>query len=248
MVIELSDFLSRIEAAQYTIFTQKFHSSVHKTLNKFNGILYKTDNNNYWVSFNSVNDAIQCALEVRHKFKYVTPKHKSFSRRLQIALVHSNKVEISSFKAASRLCEMTKDQVVITEAVHNLYKSKNLHAEIDTTLITTLTRDNHEFLLQLNTYMQKNYNNLNLTVRTMGKALNLTYAQLHWRLKKLNGKTPNSFIKEYRLHKALELLYYRRGTISLVAQKSGFQSLSYFSKCFREKYGLPPSIYLRQHT
>ncbi len=79
MVIEISDFLSRVEASQYSIFTQKFHFSVSKTLKKFNGNIKKKDNNNYLVSFVSVDDAVQCALDIQYKFKIATtkflPKH-----------------------------------------------------------------------------------------------------------------------------------------------------------------------------
>jgi AraC-like DNA-binding protein len=248
MVIELSDFLSRVEAAQYTIFTQKFHSSVHKTLKKYNGILKKTDNNNYWVSFNSVNDAIQCALEVRHKFKYVTPKHKSFSRRLQMALTVSNKAETSSFTTAARLCEMTKDQVVIIEAVRDLYESKNVYAEIDKTLIRVLNPKEEEFLIKLSAYLSNHWANPDVTVRTLGNAFGLSYSQLHTVLIKLVGKTPNKVIKDYKLHKALELLYLRDGSISKIADKIGFSSPSYLSHCFLKKYGVRPSKYLQQHA
>ena len=90
MVIEISDFISRVEASQYTIFTQKFHSSVAKTVQKFDGDIKKTDNNNYVVFFEDITNAVQCALDVQYKFKYVTPKHKSFSRKLNIALVESS--------------------------------------------------------------------------------------------------------------------------------------------------------------
>lgn len=248
MVIEISDFLSRVEATQYTIFTQKFHSSVSKTLRKFNGEIHKRDNNNYWVVFESVNDAIQCALEIQHKFKYVTPKHKSFSRRLNVALMTSPNSNDSAFSSAEKLCEMTKNQVVITEAIKNLYNHKNTHAEIDKALIRTLSLDEENFLKDLSAYLEQHWQEISLSVGTLAKAMGLTYSQLYGRLIKLTGKTPNNSIKEYRLHKALELLHLKRGSISKIAHDTGFNSPTYFSQCFLQKYGVRPSKYRQQHT
>ena len=78
MVLETSNYLNRLEANQFTIFTQKFHNSVSKTLKLFNGSVVKKDNNSYLVSFKSVTDAILCALKIQFNFKYITPKFESF--------------------------------------------------------------------------------------------------------------------------------------------------------------------------
>ena len=59
----------------------------------------------------------------------------------------------------------------------------------------------------------------------------------------LLGKSPNSFLKEYRLNKALELLDIKMSNISEIAYQTGFSSPTYFSKCFYEAYGMLPSKY-----
>ena len=70
------------------------------------------------------------------------------------------------------------------------------------------------------------------TVSSLSKALGYTYSQLYHRLMKLTGKSPNNFIKEFKLHKALVLLYKQQGNITEVASKTGFNSPTYFSDCF----------------
>ncbi|MBO6631227.1 MAG: helix-turn-helix transcriptional regulator, partial [Psychroserpens sp.] len=64
---------------------------------------------------------------------------------------------------------------------------------------------------------------------------------------RLTGKTPNNFIKDYRLHKALVLLHNHHGSIAQIAKQSGFNSPTYFSECFLNKYGVRPSTYAQQH-
>ncbi|MES1213875.1 MAG: helix-turn-helix transcriptional regulator [Bacteroidota bacterium] len=60
----------------------------------------------------------------------------------------------------------------------------------------------------------------------------------------LTGKSPNTFIKDYRLNEALKLLNKNAGNISEVAFETGYSSPSYFSKCFQEKYNYSPSAHL----
>jgi AraC-like DNA-binding protein len=56
--------------------------------------------------------------------------------------------------------------------------------------------------------------------------------------------SPNLLLKDYRLEKAKELMKKRRYTISQITFDSGFTSPSYFTKCFKKKYGLLPMGYL----
>ena len=248
MVIEISDFMSRVEASQYTIFTQKFHSSVTKTLSKYKGVIRENDNNNYVATFSSVTDAVQCALDVQYKFKYVTPKHKSFSRKLNIAMVHSESYDSKSTIMCKRLCEIVKDQLVITNKVKSAYENANAHAEIDKNLIRVLKPNEEMFLHEFMNYLENNWQNPNLSISNFKDALKLTYGQLFWRLTKLTGITPRKFVKKFRLHKAMLILHKQRLTIADVAKHIGFKSPTHFSDSFLESYGIRPSKYVQQHT
>lgn len=248
MVIEISNYLARVEASQYSIFTQKFHFSVSKTLKKFNGDIKKTDNNNYLVCFTSVSDAVFCAQEVQYKFKYVTPKHQSFNRRLNIALVASKKFTKKDILTVTRMCEIVKNQLVISEEVKSLYESENEKAEIDQQLIRVLNSEEEKFLLKIMDHLESKWARPEFDVLTFSKAMGYSYSQFYRRLINLSGKSPNNFIKEFRLHKALEFLHAQKGSISQIATKTGFNSSTYFSTCFLDKYGIRPSKYVQQHT
>ncbi len=253
MVIEISNFLNRVEGDQFTIFTQKFHNSVSKTIKTFNGSVVKKDNNTYLVSFRSVSDAVLCALEVQFKFKYVTPKHDAFNRRLNIALsggtpVLPNKILFEDGIAlATRMCEIVKDPLVISTEINTLYESENQNARIDKDLIRALKPSEEKFLTHLMDHTESNWNKPTFNVDTFSKALGLSKSQLYRKLMKLTGKSPNNFIREFRLHKALLLLHEQQGNISEIAYETGFNSPTYFSKCFMDAYGILPSKYVQQH-
>ena len=87
---------------------------------------------------------------------------------------------------------------------------------------------------------------LNLEEETFGvpdlaSAVGLSRSQLHRKLKALSDKSPSQVIKDMRLQRAKDLLEKGAGNASEVAFMVGFNSLAYFSKCFKDAYGRPPS-------
>jgi AraC-like DNA-binding protein len=253
MVIEISNYLNRVEGDQFTIFTQKLHNSVSKTIKQFNGSEIRKDNNSYLVSFKSVSDAVLCALKVQFNFKYVTPKHKAFNRRLNIALsagdpvIPGKRLFEDAINLATRMCEIVADRLVISSEVNALYESENQHAIIDKELIRSLKPDEEKFLTYLMNHTEKNWNKPAFNVDSFSKELGYSKSQLYRKLKYLTGKSPNHFIREFRLRKALDLLHRQEGNISEIAYETGFNSPTYFSKCFLDTYGILPSKYVQQH-
>lgn len=253
MVIETSNYLDRLEANQYTIFSQKFHNNVSKRLQQFNGTIVKKDNNHYLVSFKSVTDAVLCAQKIQFQFKYVTPKFDPSSRKLKIALSSgipvTNKDNLfeDAITLATHMCNVIQNPIVITSEVNALYESENRHATIDKELVQVLSASDEKFLIHLMDFTEKVWNNPDFNVSDFSKALGYSKSQLNRKLKKLTGQSPNAFIKEFRLHKALQLLRKQYGNISEIAYETGFNSATYFSKCFLDKYHILPSKYIQQH-
>jgi AraC-like DNA-binding protein len=93
-------------------------------------------------------------------------------------------------------------------------------------------------------YADLNWIDINLKVDDFSKPVGCSKSQLYRKITALSGKSPNSFIKEYRLSEALVLLNKNTGNVSEIAFETGFSSPSYFSKCFQKTYGQSPSEYL----
>ena len=68
----------------------------------------------------------------------------------------------------------------------------------------------------------------------------LSRAQLYRRVKQLSGESPVEILRKARLARARDLLA-AGAAPGEVAYATGFTSPSYFSKCFREEFGFPPS-------
>ena len=72
----------------------------------------------------------------------------------------------------------------------------------------------------------------------------LSRAQLHRKIKALTNKTTTEFIRTIRLNRAAELLKHKTDSVTQIAYKTGFSSLSWFSRTFREQFGMSPSEYM----
>jgi AraC-like DNA-binding protein len=253
MVIETSNFLNRIEGNQFTLFLQKFHNSVSKAVKYFMGSIVKRDNNNYLISFKSVTNAVSCALKIQNNFKYTTPKFDLSNRKINIALcsgipvTNNENIFEETIVLATRICEIVKDQLILSNEVGLFYRSENRNEIIDKSLVRILKAEEEKFLTGLMNYLEIIWDNSGFKVSDFSKELGCSKSQFYRKLLKLTGMSPNKFIKEFRLQRALKLLYNQQGNISEIAYETGFNSQAYFSKCFVGKYGILPSKYIQQH-
>ena len=92
-------------------------------------------------------------------------------------------------------------------------------------------------------YMDEIWRDSDFKVDELSRKLGFSKSQLYRKIKALTGKSPNTFIKDYKLNKALIQLNKQKGNISEIAFDNGFNSPSYFSKCFLENFGILPSSY-----
>jgi len=253
MLIETSNYLNRIEANQFSVFSQKFHNSVTKTLKHFEGRIVKQDNNSYLVSFKSVTNAVLCALKVQSNYKFITPKFDLPNRKLKIGLssgipvTDKDNIFEDAINSATYMCEVVKDQIVISTEIRALYESENRNSFINQEHIRTLTPSEEKFLTQLMSFVEKVWNNPTFNVNDFSENLGFSKSQIYRKLISLTNMSANNFMKEFRLHRALNLLHQRKGNISEIAFETGFNSPAYFSKCFYEKYKILPSKYIQQH-
>jgi len=83
-------------------------------------------------------------------------------------------------------------------------------------------------------------------VEAFAQALGMSRMQLHRKLKALTGLSATEFIRSQRLKLAAQLLKKSDINISQVGYAVGFNNHSYFTKCFKEQYGISPSDYAKK--
>lgn len=97
------------------------------------------------------------------------------------------------------------------------------------------------FLGRVREAVEANLDDEGFGVVELGQAVGMSRSQLHRKLSALTGFSPNEIIRNMRLEKAKQLLERKAGTAAEIAYTCGFSSPAYFTKCFKEYFGLLPS-------
>ena len=96
------------------------------------------------------------------------------------------------------------------------------------------------FIKKLHEIIQSNLSNSDCSVEDIGRKVGLSRVQLYRKVKALTGTSVVDLLRKARLAKAYRLLESNRKNISEVAYEVGFTSPSYFTKCFKEEFGILP--------
>lgn len=119
-------------------------------------------------------------------------------------------------------------------------KNGKLKAELKHIEVTSLDK---QLVEKATKYVDDNISDSKINVESMAKELGMSRVQLYKRLLPLTGSTPTEFIREIRLRRAEQLLRESQMSVSEVAFSVGFNNPRYFSKYFKEMYGVMPSQY-----
>ena len=244
--------LDEREANQFLQVLPKFKTLINDIVVEFKGRIVKQEADCMLVSFDNVSRAVSCALEAQTKFNGILNDLGKTGLNLNIGLssgipvMEREDLFADTIILAERMCNIAKGEIVVSSEVKDLYKSENLNVFVDGDMIHCISPKDEKFLNHLMDYTEKTWQNTELKVDDFSKNLGFSKAQLYRKMVSLTGKSPKTFIKEYRLKKALVLLNKQIGNISEIAFETGFNSPAYFSKCFHESFGILPSNYITQ--
>jgi len=79
-----------------------------------------------------------------------------------------------------------------------------------------------------------------LSVDDLAADMNLSRVQLYRKVKAVTGSSPVELLRTARLNRAYQILLTTDKSVSEVAYDVGFTAPSYFTKCFKEEYGMVP--------
>ena len=116
---------------------------------------------------------------------------------------------------------------------------------IEETNIAVNNKNHNEFMNRLYELINNNLDNEDIDFNIFARELCINRTTFFMKVKAITGKTPYELIKDYRLIKSAELLSKGNTTIEEVYSSVGFKSRTHFSKLFKDKYGVPPSKYVK---
>jgi signal transduction histidine kinase/DNA-binding response OmpR family regulator/tetratricopeptide (TPR) repeat protein len=111
---------------------------------------------------------------------------------------------------------------------------------------TTIPDREGEFLESVMRIINEFITDEKFSVEILQREIGMSRMQLHRKLTALTGQSASDFIRTIRLKKAADLLQQPGIQIAEAAYMSGFSHMSYFSKSFKEQFGVLPSEYVKQ--
>ena len=107
----------------------------------------------------------------------------------------------------------------------------------------TVNSVDQRFLESLINLLEINYADPEFGVPQIQDSLAMSKTQLHRKVKALTNEPPGEVLRNFRLKRAAQLLSQKADSVTQIAYMVGFNNLSYFAKCFKQRYGTPPSSY-----
>ncbi len=103
------------------------------------------------------------------------------------------------------------------------------------------------FVIKVRKIVEAHLTDYNLDAEKLSRALTLSRSQVHRKLSALTGLSATSFIRYVRLVKAKELLLNSGFSITAIAYDSGFNDPAYFSRVFKQEFGVTPQAWREEN-
>jgi AraC-like DNA-binding protein len=221
----------------------RINAAVRKELSAHSGREVEHAGSGFIASFTSAVRAINCALAIQKSISGADRKLSLFKIGIAAGepIAKSDKVFGDAIHLARHLCTTihSTNQVLISTVVKDLLPVDLIRKE--RTFVKSLEPPDETFLESLFGILDKNWRDSDFTVTEFCKSLSVSKSQLYRKTIAIWDLSPIQLLKEYRLSKAVELLKGHRVNVSEASFDSGFASPSYFTKCFKKKFGLLPA-------
>jgi len=218
---------------------------VRKELAAHGGSEAENEGAGFIISFVSASKAVACALAILKKLSGEEWDLTGFRMAIHAGepVSKNEKLFGDTIQLAGRMCAVTKEQVVAISSVVKELVAKDLSQNNDDHIVAFSSGDENLVSLLFNK-LEENWQDADFNVTEYCQTMAMSKSQLYRTTTALSGLSPNTLLKDFRLERARELMKKKNYNITQITFDSGFTSPSYFTKCFKKKFGLLPMAYL----
>ena len=135
-----------------------------------------------------------------------------------------------------------KKLLELRKKIQERYKGQLLVAEDN----KDLSRLDRRFLNKISQIVEEHRDKEEFSVEELSQLLGLSRVHVYRKIKKLTGMSVSEFVRSVKLKLSLNLIKNSGKTMAEIAYEVGFSSPSYFTKCFKDQFGMSPSEYGRK--
>ncbi|SDL81055.1 nickel-binding protein [Kriegella aquimaris] len=220
-------------------------TKISDSIKKYRGNVVKVPSEKFMASFVDASDAVVCSTEIAKYFETLEGK-----MIYSIALATGRPVDEHS----TDLFEETNTKVAVMarlgfplgmcmdlETKLAAFRSKDI-SKLDTTGITVIDQSSYIEIQKLDKILLRNLNNSAFNSDALNRQLGLSKSQAYRKISSLFGVPPTKLLSELRLVHATRVLKTGDKTVSEVAYDSGFNSPTYFTRVFRNRFDILPTL------
>ena len=158
-------------------------------------------------------------------------------------------VELESYEFADAFIskpfslKYLNSRIILLLIKHEQYLEKIRHEQMMTAQVEEIRNPDEVFLREITDLINAHIDDPEFSAARLCELSRYSSKQIYRKIKQLNGMGAVEFIREVRLRKAALYLKQNKLTVTEVMYMVGFTTPSYFSKCFKARFGVTPSEY-----
>ncbi|MBS1932653.1 MAG: DUF4242 domain-containing protein [Bacteroidetes bacterium] len=222
-----------------------YNTIIRKNIPEHSGREVEHEGNGFIISFSSATKAVACALSIHEQILQHNVHDLDFKIAVNAGepIEKSNKLFGDTIQFANNLCSISgRSKVAVASSIKELI-SKDLFSESKKHFLSLSPQDEN-LLRLLFAQLEANWQDADFDISNYCQAMAMSQSQLYRKTISLTSVSPNILLKDFRLEKAKEMMRRQHYNIAQITFDAGFTSASYFTKCFKKKYGLLPMAYL----
>jgi AraC-like DNA-binding protein len=193
--------------------------------------------------FDNAGQAVLCAKTIQEEFLKNEDKIPRIIYKMGIGAGQPVTLNGDFFSTTLRLSHRLSNaaddnQILLSSLTGKLAK---LGPASDPELLRVVSPSEELLLTNLFNAIESHLSDDQLNIEGLCRSIGISRPQLYRKVRSITGRSPSYFLRDLRLDKARTLLHQKSGNVTEVAYEVGYTNLSYFSKCFTEKFGYKPS-------
>ncbi len=249
LMVQLKDYIlleAQLGRTKAEYLYNKASRFIRKLIEKNQGVASEEIGEEIIATFTSAIQALLVSLEIQ---PVLGPEYKDLE--IEIVIHAGQPVETGEELFGSTLrfgrflsYSGKKNKILVSHTVKKLLEGSNHNSLLKEELVSSLTNAEEDFIAQLIKVLEKNWQNASFEIEDCFRALSMSKSQLYRRCIETIGISPNRILRTYRLYKAKNMLKNNNFNVTQTAFECGFNSPSYFTKCFQTKFGLRPQEFI----
>lgn len=249
LYIKIPDFVlmaSRNSGEEAKELEDHLYTIMRDLASRYNGRKALLKDGEIYYSFKDLDEALSCALAIQSSSREISPL---FGLKMAVNSGEPLTQKDGFFEEAAGVLralayQNTSGGIMLASELlrENKVKMAGYYKEYPD-MLNTIEPDQEKFLAALIRITEQYYMNPNLDVGFLASRLAYSNSKLYRLCRQATGVSPNRFIREYRLLKAKGLMTSNTDSISEIGFNCGFNTPSYFTRCFQQFYGMNPMEY-----